>query len=146
MALVLGLLGAAVWLIWRHAAQTGFDARQFLHTFQGLHWGWLCSAALATLATYADDRVDLLAIDTRVRVAHSSGSKRTAQTRLIQALAGVSPALVAVGSLDPLLPYSRAIAGWWPGARLVEVAGADHMNILGRPEVIAGIRGLAAGH
>jgi len=49
---------------------------------------------LATLATYADDRVDLLAIDTKVRVAHSSGSKRTAQTRLIQALAGVSPALV----------------------------------------------------
>ena len=49
---------------------------------------------LATLATYADDRVDLLAIDTRVRVAHSSGSKRTAQTRMIQALAGVSPALV----------------------------------------------------
>jgi uncharacterized protein (DUF58 family) len=49
---------------------------------------------LATLATYADDRVDLLAIDTKVRVAHSSGSKRTAQTRLIQALAGVVPALV----------------------------------------------------
>lgn len=49
---------------------------------------------LATLATYADDRVDLLAVDTRVRVAHSSGSKRTAQTRLVQALAGVEPALV----------------------------------------------------
>jgi pimeloyl-ACP methyl ester carboxylesterase len=56
-----------------------------------------------------------------------------------------SPALVAVGSLDPLLPFSRAIAGWWPGARLVEVAGADHANILARPEVIAGIRRLVAG-
>lgn len=56
-----------------------------------------------------------------------------------------SPALVAVGSLDPLLPFSRAIAGWWPGARLVEVAGADHVNILAHPEVIAGIRRLVAG-
>jgi uncharacterized protein (DUF58 family) len=49
---------------------------------------------LATLATYADDRVDLLAIDTHVRVAHSSGSKRTAQSQLITALAGLEPALV----------------------------------------------------
>jgi uncharacterized protein (DUF58 family) len=49
---------------------------------------------LATLATYADDRVDLIAADTEVRVAHSSGSKRTAQTRLIRALAGLEPALV----------------------------------------------------
>jgi uncharacterized protein (DUF58 family) len=49
---------------------------------------------LTTLATYADDRVDLLAIDTRVRVAHSSGSKRTAQSRLITALAGLEPSLV----------------------------------------------------
>jgi len=49
---------------------------------------------LTTLATYADDRVDLLAIDTQVRVAHSSGSKRTAQTTLLKALAGLEPALV----------------------------------------------------
>jgi len=49
---------------------------------------------LATLATYADDRVNLLAIDTRVRVAHTSGSKRTAQSRLITALAGLEPSLV----------------------------------------------------
>lgn len=49
---------------------------------------------LATLATHADDRVDLLAIDTAVRVAHSSGSKRTAQTGLVNALAGLEPALV----------------------------------------------------
>jgi uncharacterized protein (DUF58 family) len=48
---------------------------------------------LATLATHADDRVDLLAIDTRVRVAHS-GSKRTAQTTMLTALAGLEPALV----------------------------------------------------
>jgi uncharacterized protein (DUF58 family) len=49
---------------------------------------------LATLATHADDRVDMLAIDTHVRVAHSSASKRTAQSRLITALAGLEPALV----------------------------------------------------
>lgn len=49
---------------------------------------------LATLATHADDRVDLIAADTKVRVAHSSGSKRTAQTGLIRALAGLEPALV----------------------------------------------------
>ena len=36
---------------------------------------------LAVLATHADDRVDLLAIDTVVRIAHSSGAKRTAQPK-----------------------------------------------------------------
>jgi hypothetical protein len=52
LALVLVLLGVAAWFIWRHAAQSGFDAQQFLRTFQGLRWTWLASAGAATLATY----------------------------------------------------------------------------------------------
>lgn len=51
-----------------------------------------------------------------------------------------APALVAVGDGDPLLPQSQAIAAWWPGARLVIVPGADHGNVIGRTEVIGGLR------
>ena len=57
----------------------------------------------------------------------------------------VAPALVAVGSLDPLLPHSRALAAWWPGAQLLEIEGADHVTIAMRPEVLAGIRRLVRG-
>ena len=67
---------------------------------------------------------------------------------VVDSLAGRTvraPALVAVGTLDPLLSYSRWLTAWWPGARLLEVAGADHLNILTRPELIAGIRELAGG-
>lgn len=54
------------------------------------------------------------------------------------------PALVVVGT-DTLLPRSRALAGWWPGARLVEVAGADHVDVLARPQLLAALRAALRG-
>jgi pimeloyl-ACP methyl ester carboxylesterase len=52
------------------------------------------------------------------------------------------PALVAVGTGDPLLPQARWLASWWPGARLVEVPGANHGSITGSPEVWTAVRAL----
>jgi len=36
------------------------------------------------------------------------------------------PALIICGTADALLQDSQKLAAWWPGATLVEVAGADH--------------------
>lgn len=52
------------------------------------------------------------------------------------------PALIIVGSADPLAPQSRWIASWWPRARLVEVPNADHLSILYTPQVLAAMRSL----
>ncbi|GAB3806763.1 DUF58 domain-containing protein [Micromonospora zhanjiangensis] len=49
---------------------------------------------LAALAAHADDRVDLLAVDTLVRANVSSSIRRSQLHRLTQALAGLTPALV----------------------------------------------------
>jgi uncharacterized protein (DUF58 family) len=49
---------------------------------------------LAALASHADDRVDLLAVDTQVRANVTSAVKRTLLPRLTEALAGLQPALV----------------------------------------------------
>jgi pimeloyl-ACP methyl ester carboxylesterase len=51
------------------------------------------------------------------------------------------PAVAVVGTNDPLLPQSRAIASAWPGARLVEVPGATHILVLGYPATLAAVRG-----
>lgn len=51
-----------------------------------------------------------------------------------------TPAVVAVGDGDPLLPQSQAIAAWWPGARLLVVPGVNHADIIGRPEVVGLLR------
>jgi pimeloyl-ACP methyl ester carboxylesterase len=51
-----------------------------------------------------------------------------------------SPALVLVGSGDPLVPQSRWIASWWPRARIEEVAGTDHFTILNHPVTLASMR------
>jgi pimeloyl-ACP methyl ester carboxylesterase len=51
-----------------------------------------------------------------------------------------TPAVIVVGSIDTLRVEDRALAGWWPEARLVEVAGADHVNILWHPATLAAIR------
>jgi pimeloyl-ACP methyl ester carboxylesterase len=51
-----------------------------------------------------------------------------------------SPALVLVGSGDPLVPQSRWIASWWPRARIEEVAGTDHFTILNHPVTLAAMR------
>jgi pimeloyl-ACP methyl ester carboxylesterase len=50
------------------------------------------------------------------------------------------PALVAVGGRDVLATNARALAGWWPHARLLEIAEADHVNILWHPETLTAIR------
>jgi pimeloyl-ACP methyl ester carboxylesterase len=50
------------------------------------------------------------------------------------------PALVLVGTADGLAEPARRMAAWWPGARLVEVPGADHMGVLSRPELLAAVR------
>jgi pimeloyl-ACP methyl ester carboxylesterase len=51
-----------------------------------------------------------------------------------------APALVAVGTGDPLRPESQWIASWWPRAQLLEVQGADHLTILYSPQVLAALR------
>jgi pimeloyl-ACP methyl ester carboxylesterase len=56
------------------------------------------------------------------------------------AAAASVPALVAVGDRDVLAAQARALAGWWPHARLLEIAGADHVSILWNPATLAGIR------
>lgn len=50
------------------------------------------------------------------------------------------PVLIAAGTGDPLLVNARALAARWPGARLLEVPGADHGGIIARPEVLAAVR------
>ena len=58
--------------------------------------------------------------------------------------AGVSasrvPALVVAGGRDMLLAQDRALAGWWPGSRFVEVPEADHVGVGYHPATLAAIR------
>lgn len=54
------------------------------------------------------------------------------------------PAVVISGEKDPLLAYSRAIAAKWPGAKLVEIPGADHGSLPATPELLGEIRNIAA--
>ncbi|MEU8263758.1 DUF58 domain-containing protein [Micromonospora sp. NPDC048999] len=49
---------------------------------------------LAVLASHADDRVDLLAVDNQVRVTVAGTHKRTALDRLTRAMAALQPSLV----------------------------------------------------
>lgn len=55
------------------------------------------------------------------------------------------PAMVIVGRLDPLLPYSRNIARRWPGAVLRELDGNDHAVIADAPELVVEFRKLVSG-
>jgi hypothetical protein len=50
------------------------------------------------------------------------------------------PALVAFGTDDTLAANGRDMAAWWPHAGRLEVAGADHVNVLARPELLAAVR------
>jgi pimeloyl-ACP methyl ester carboxylesterase len=51
------------------------------------------------------------------------------------------PALVAVGTRDAVLvTNARKLAEWWPQSRFVEIAGADHLSVLRRPELLAAVR------
>lgn len=55
-----------------------------------------------------------------------------------------APTLVIVGTEDRLAGYSRQLAAEWPGARLVEVVGADHGSVLAHPRLLAEVRALAS--
>jgi pimeloyl-ACP methyl ester carboxylesterase len=54
------------------------------------------------------------------------------------------PVLIAIGGDDPLAPLSRDLAARWPGARLLEVAGANHGTIAGRTQLLDAVRALIA--
>lgn len=49
-------------------------------------------------------------------------------------------ALIVVGLRDTLRVEDRALAGWWPDARLLEVAGADHVDVFWHPATLAAVR------
>ena len=53
-----------------------------------------------------------------------------------------APALVVVGARDPLVPQSRWLASWWPGAQLLEIPDADHSTVLNHPKVLSAMRSL----
>jgi pimeloyl-ACP methyl ester carboxylesterase len=50
------------------------------------------------------------------------------------------PALLLAGSNDPASPLSRQMADWWPGARFVEIKGADHDNVVRKPDFLTEVR------
>ena len=50
------------------------------------------------------------------------------------------PATIIVGTVDTLRVEDRALASWWPGARFVEVQGADHVNVIEDPATLAAVR------
>ena len=49
-------------------------------------------------------------------------------------------ALLVAGTSDPLFPLSTAFAKQSPGARIVEVAGGDHVSVITNAEAVTGIR------
>jgi pimeloyl-ACP methyl ester carboxylesterase len=53
--------------------------------------------------------------------------------------------VVAVGTGDPLHPLSVAFAESSPGAKLLEIPGADHVSIAANPEVVQAMRAAIAG-
>ena len=55
------------------------------------------------------------------------------------------PVLIATGGADPVTEYSHALASHWPRARMLDVPTANHVTILGRPQVLAGIRQILSG-
>lgn len=56
------------------------------------------------------------------------------------ARAATAPALIVVGAVDTLRVEVRALASWWPGARYVEVPGADHVGVFSHPATLAAVR------
>jgi len=52
------------------------------------------------------------------------------------------PSVVAIGTGDPLHPLSLGFANASPGAKLVEIDGADHVNIAASPDVLRAMREL----
>jgi pimeloyl-ACP methyl ester carboxylesterase len=57
------------------------------------------------------------------------------------ALAGI-PSLLVVGTADPLEPLSKAFIAAGGSTRLIEVRGADHISVVGSPELLRGLQEL----
>lgn len=58
----------------------------------------------------------------------------------VRASAGTT--LVAVGTSDPLHSLSKDFAAASPGATLLELDGADHLNVLARPDLLRAMHAL----
>ena len=58
--------------------------------------------------------------------------------------ATTTPVVVAVGTGDPLHPLSVQFAKSSPGAKLLEIEGADHVAIAASPDVMRGMRAVIA--
>jgi pimeloyl-ACP methyl ester carboxylesterase len=52
------------------------------------------------------------------------------------------PMAAVVGPEDPLFEHSRRIVSHWPGSRLLEARGADHITVTNTPEMLAAFRSL----
>ena len=52
------------------------------------------------------------------------------------------PMVAVVGLDDPMLARSRRIVDRWPGSRLLEVPGADHITITNTPEMLSSFRSM----
>jgi pimeloyl-ACP methyl ester carboxylesterase len=50
------------------------------------------------------------------------------------------PAVIIVGSADPVGEDSKRLARWWSGARLVVVENADHNSVLFLPAFMPELR------
>ena len=72
-------------------------------------------------------------------VATTRGAVRFILPRKLVAASHI-PALVVVGTRDDLREYDRQFASEWPKARFVEVAGADHAEIIRRAETLEAVR------
>ncbi len=59
--------------------------------------------------------------------------------------ASAAPVVVAVGTGDPLHPLSVDFAKSSPGAKLLEIEGADHVAIAASPDVMRAMRAVIAG-
>ena len=55
-------------------------------------------------------------------------------------------ALLIAGTGDPLFPLSGAFARQSPGAKMVEVAGADHVNVMTNAATVTAVRELVQKH
>ena len=110
--------------------QSGVGLKNLIH--------WL-DAAMTDSALTATNAQIMSANDLGSLTATAQSMGALALTPLRARSIGV-PAAVIVGTSDPLLPQSRAIAAAWPGATLVEVQGASHMSIVASREALAAIR------
>jgi pimeloyl-ACP methyl ester carboxylesterase len=70
---------------------------------------------------------------------------RTLPQLAIAALPGsATPVVVAVGTGDPLHPLSVEFAKSSPGAKLLEIQGADHVSVAASPDVMRAMRAVIA--